>query len=190
MNRVVIIHGWEGSPDAGWEPWLARVLQDQGFQVSTPAMPDTFHPIVSRWLNALTETVGAPDEHLYLVGHSLGCITILRYLESLPAHNIIGGAILVAGFAEDLSVPGYAGQLANFFERPLDWERVRSNCKQFIAIHSDNDKWVDAKHLDTFKIKLNAESFLMHIIGHFSGDEGHTDLPLVYDSILRLAKQD
>lgn len=30
MNRCIVVHGWEGYPEAGWFPWLARELTARG----------------------------------------------------------------------------------------------------------------------------------------------------------------
>ncbi len=38
--------------------------------------------------------IGNPDNETYLVGHSLGSPTILRYLESLQDDQMIGGGLL------------------------------------------------------------------------------------------------
>lgn len=92
-NRAFIIHGWGGRPEEGWRPWLRDELAARGFEVAVPAMPDTDHPRMDAWLAKLSETVGAPDEHCFFVGHSLGVITILRYFEVLVKRHKVGGAV-------------------------------------------------------------------------------------------------
>lgn len=59
-------------------------------------------PKLVKWLSKLQEVIGKPNRDLYLIGHSLGVITILRYLESLTGDEKIGGAVFVAGFTNDL----------------------------------------------------------------------------------------
>ena len=83
MKRVIIIHGYRGKPETNWKPWLKSELESNGFAVEVPAMPNTDRPTVSEWINKITEVVGEPSLNTYLIGHSLGCIAILRYLESL-----------------------------------------------------------------------------------------------------------
>lgn len=48
MNRVFIIHGWSGNPDADWIPWVSERLKQEGCQVITPMMPDADNPITLR----------------------------------------------------------------------------------------------------------------------------------------------
>ena len=84
MNRrVFIVHGWGGNPKEGWFPWLRNELEKRNFEVSVPEMPDTNHPLIGSWVRTLAEVVGTPDSETYFVGHSIGCQTIFRYLETI-----------------------------------------------------------------------------------------------------------
>ncbi len=80
QKRVFIIHGWEGSPQGDWFPWLKKELETKSFVVEVPIMPDTMHPTLEGWLGHLKKITGEPNENTYFIGHSLGVITILRYL--------------------------------------------------------------------------------------------------------------
>lgn len=83
MKRIFGIHGWEGSPNYGWWPWFKKSLEEKGFEVSVPQMPNAAHPKMDEWLAHLKAIVGKPDKNCFFVGHSLGCITILRFIEKL-----------------------------------------------------------------------------------------------------------
>ncbi|MDO8428997.1 MAG: hypothetical protein Q7S88_00005, partial [Candidatus Daviesbacteria bacterium] len=65
-------------------------------------------------------------------------------------------------------------ELKNFFETPIDFEKIKSKANHFIAIHSDNDPYVPLKHGDIFKEKLGAKLIVKHNLGHFSGPVGDT----------------
>jgi predicted alpha/beta hydrolase family esterase len=183
-KRVFVIHGWEGSPKEGWRPWLKDELEKRGFNVSVPAMPDTKHPKMNPWLSHLAKIVKTPDKDCYLTGHSLGCITILRYLETLKRNEKVGGVVLVAGFTSNLGFE----ELGSFFTKPIDWKKIRSHCRKFVAIHSDNDPYVSPHYADFFKNNLNAKVLVKHNMGHFSGDDGIKKLPVLLKSILGLSK--
>lgn len=193
MKRTIIIHCWEGYPEYCWYPSVARELESRGFIVTVPEMPETERPQLASWLSKLAEAVGQPDEELYLIGHSVGCITILRYLESLPADQKVGGVILVAGFVDDLSYMDSIEDktvLPNFFQTSLDLEHIKSRAKKFVAIHSDNDPYVELKHADIFKEKLNAKIIVKHGMKHFSGEvddeKSCTELPDVVEVIEKM----
>ncbi len=183
-KRVFLIHGWEGYPEEGWRPWLKKELEKKGFIVNVPTMPCTKHPKMNEWVTHLIKIIGEPDENCYFVGHSLGCIAILRYLERLRGNQKIGGVILVAGFISDL---GYE-ELKSFFMKPIDWDKIKSHCAQFIAIHSDNDQYVSLHYGKLFKEKLNAEIIIEHNMHHFSGDDGIDVLPIALQSVLKIAQ--
>lgn len=187
MKRVIIVHCWEGYPDYCWYSQTKKELEERGFEVSVPEMPETANPKLSGWLPKLKEVIGNTDENLYLVGHSLGCITILRFLENLEDNQKVGGVVFVAGFTDDL---GYK-ELANFFETEINFAKIKTKAKEFIAIHSDNDPYVDLKYGDIFKEKLEAEIIVLHNKGHFSGEvdneESCTSLPEVTEAILKIS---
>ncbi|MBI5872516.1 serine hydrolase family protein [archaeon] len=184
-KRVFLIHGWEGYPEEGWKPWLKNELKKKGFGVSVPTMPDTKHPKMGAWVEHLAKVVGTPDKNCYFVGHSLGCITILRYLETLKPNQQIGGAVLIAGFTSSL---GYE-DLAGFFTKPINWEKIKAHCKKFIAIHSDNDPYVSLHYADFFKEKLNAEVIVEHGMKHFSGEDGINQLSVALNQVLKIANK-
>jgi hypothetical protein len=189
MKKVIIIHCWEGYPNYCWYPWVKKALEEKNYEVIVPEMPETNFPKISQWLPKLKETVGKPSEDIYLIGHSLGCITILRYLESLKENEKIGGAIFVAGFTDNL---GY-NEIKNFFESPINFERIKLHCPKFVAIHSDNDPYVPLRYGNIFKEKLNAKLVIKHNMGHFSGEIGKeescTKLPDVIKNLLEMTNE-
>ncbi len=190
MKRVFIIHCWEGYPEYCWYPSVKKELEEKGYSVQIPEMPETNFPKLEKWLPTLQEAMGKSNEDTYLVGHSVGCVTILRYLESLEVGEKIGGAVFVAGFTDDLGFE----ELKNFFETPIDFEKAKSHCPKFIAIHADNDPFVALKYGDIFKEKLDAEVIVKHNMGHFSGpvddEKSCTELPDVVESVLQMSKGD
>ena len=187
MKRVVIVHCWDGYPAYCWYPQTKKELEEKGFKVEVPEMPETDLPKLSLWLPKLEEVIGSPDKDLYLVGHSAGVITILRYLEFLPRDQEIGGAVLVAGFTDKLVYD----ELENFFETPIDFEKIKQHCSKLVAIHSDNDPFVPLAQGDILKEKLEAKLIVLHDMGHFSGpvddSKSVTTLPEVTREILKLA---
>lgn len=97
MKKIQIIHGWESSPDEPILKWLKFSLQKKGFEVSAPDMPEPEKPKIETWVGKLKEVV-SPDKETILVGHSIGCQAILRYLETLPEGTKVAGIILIAPF--------------------------------------------------------------------------------------------
>ncbi len=186
MKRVFLIHGWEGSPGKNWFVWMKKELEQRGFNVIALAMPDSTNPKRDAWVSHLAETVGAPNEETYFIGHSLGCITILRYLETLQENQKIGGAVLVAGFGHNLEYEGYKNELSSFFQTPVDWEEIKKHCNKFIAIHSEDDPYVPIKHNALFQEKLGAKSIVEHGRGHYDDKEYPTILDAFLSIVLKV----
>lgn len=187
-KRAIIVHCWGGYPEYCWYPHAKRELEKEGFEVLVPAMPDTDEPKVSTWLSKLQEVAGSVDENIYFIGHSAGCVTILRFLESLPDSQRVGGVVFVAGFTDDLGFE----ELKNFFVTPLNFEKIKSKTKTFIAIASDDDPYVPLDRKDILKEKLGAEIIVKHGAKHFSGaadgEDACTELPDVVDAIVRISR--
>ncbi len=145
-------------------------------------MPNTNKPTLQEWLTCLKRVVGMPDENTYLVGHSLGVIAILRYLEQLPKNQKIGGAIFVAGFPEPI---GYE-ELNSFFITPLDYNKVKNSVKKTVAIHSDNDPYVPFRNGELLRDRLGAKLIVVSKAGHLNKKDGFTTLPIALNSILEM----
>lgn len=192
-KRVFIAHGWEGHPKEGWFPWLTQELEARGFEVQTPSLPDSDHPRIQNWIPALSQAIGVPDEQTYLVGHSMGCQAVARYLESLPEGAMVGGAIFVAGFFKRLT--GLEDDEAvretekHWLDAPLDLSKAKSHLLKSVAVFSDNDPWVPLENQDDFRNKLGSEIVIKERMGHFSGgNDGITELPVVLESLLKIAQ--
>ena len=181
-KRVYIVHGWEGSPENDWFPWLKKELDRISVEVKFLAMPNPKYPIMSEWIDTLDDAIGSADEMVYMIGHSLGCITILRYLEALTNHKKIGGAILVAGFPESINI----NELDTFFETPLDYKKVKESSRAFVAIHSDNDPYVPMENGELLRERLDSELILMKGAGHISASDGYIKLPIVLEKLKEL----
>jgi len=191
-KRVIIAHGWGGSPKEGWFPWLKNQLEIKEFEVIIPQLPDPENPRIQNWVPALSEAISTPDEHTYLVGHSMGCQTIARYLESLPGGVILGGAVFVAGFFKRLTGleddPDVQETDKHWLETPLDLKKAKEHIKGSIAIFSDDDPHVPLDNQDDFKNLLGSKIVVEHNQGHFSGSTGTMELPVVLDAVLEIAE--
>lgn len=197
MKRFFIIHRWSGSPEEDWYPWLKKELEQKGFEVFVPAMPNTDEPKIEEWIPFLANLVGEADENTYFVGHSIGCQTILRYLERLNDKKI-GGAVFVAGwfnlseftFKEEPSEEEESRNIAKpWLETPIDFEKLKKTTNNFVAIFSDSDPYVPIEDKDIFEKKLGAKIIIEHDKGHFRDADGITKLPIVLESLLKIAKK-
>lgn len=189
-KRVFIIHGWDGYPEESWFPWLKKELENKHFEVHVPQMPDAGAPDIGKWVSHLSRAAGIPDEHTFFVGHSIGCQTILRYLQTLPSHIKIGGVVLVAGFftltnMEDEEVQAIAKP---WLTQPIDYKKICSLTDRITAIFSDNDMYVPLENAKLFEARLHPKIIIQKKQGHFSGSNGITELPIVLIELLEWNK--
>ncbi len=191
MKRVFIVHGWDGSPDKQWFPWLKGELEKRGFEVFIPNLPEADKPRIYNWVPTLAKAVGTADDNTYFIGHSMGCQTIARFLETLPKGVKVGGAVFVAGFFKRLTGleddPEVQKTDAHWLGAPIDFKKVKEHLGKSIAIFSDNDPWVPLDNQDDFKEKLESEIIIEHGMGHFSESSGTFELPIALESLLKIS---
>jgi len=185
MKKIILIHGWGGNPKDNWIPWLKEELEKKGLDVLAPIMPDSENPIIEKWLEKLKDEVGEVDKNTYFVGHSIGAQAIMRYLEKIDI--TIGGVLFTAPWFNLLETaydePEEEIQIAEpWLNTAIDFEKIKQNCDNIIAIFSDNDPCVPLSDKDLFKERLNARIEVVNGQGHFDDLE----YPLILDKVLEL----
>ncbi len=189
-KKVYIIHGWDGSPENGWFPWLKQELEKRGWEVTVPELPQSEEPRIKNWIPKMVEVIGIPDENTYFVGHSMGCQAIVRFLETLPETTLVGGAVFVAGFftrltMEEDDLTQDVGR--EWLGTPLDLGKVKKHMRKSVAIFSDDDPYVPIENKEKFETILGSKIILKPNMKHFSGSEGVTELPVVLESLLEIS---
>lgn len=167
-GRVFIIHGWGGYPDEGWLGNIKLSLQEAGFSVYSPAMPDTHFPKMERWIDYLDSLIIKTETSDCLIGYSLGAQAIMRYLEQLPYNSKIKKALFVAGFFKLTNLdPEEEKILSPWIEKPINLEKVKRHAEEFTAIFSRDDPIVPLSNKDIFSQTLKAKIIIKEGLGHF-----------------------
>jgi hypothetical protein len=161
--------------------WAKGKLEGLGHEVFVPEMPDTNTPKIAPWVGKLAETVGEVREDDVFIGHSIGTLTVLRYIESLPERTFIKKIILVAPWhvltLDESENPETAEP---WIEEPMDWGKVKSRIGKTIAVFSKDDPWVPIKeNLEFFKEKLDPTIIVKDGMGHFNDSE----IPFLLDLV-------
>jgi len=129
-------------------------------------MQDTEHPKIDAWVSKLREIAGKVDEDTYFIGNSIGCQTILRYLQELPEESKVGGVLFVAGWVnlilKEIEKEGVMEIAKPWLETPINWAKITKHTKNFIAIFSDDDQYVPLSDSEIFKEKLGAEIIVLN----------------------------
>lgn len=170
MKKVYLIHGWGGSSEEVWFDWLKQELPKKGFEVEAFDMPNTNSPKIEEWVKYLEKNIADEDigERTFFVGHSIGCQTIMRFLEKLHKHKKVGGCVFVAGWFDLINLEPEEMEIAHpWINSKIHFDRVLDHCNNFLAIFSNNDPYVHLDEIDKFKEGLGAKIIIKHGEEHF-----------------------
>lgn len=158
---VLIIHGWEASSKDHWFLEEKQRLEKLGYKVTVPDMPNTLHPKRGEWVKVIEDF--NPGESSILIGHSLGGVAILRYLEI--ADKKAGECIFIATPIRKLG-EGYGG-IENFLEGDFDWNKIKENVGKPVVFNQNQDPAVPLQHGKDLANNLGAELVITDGNDHF-----------------------
>ena len=172
MKQIYVIHGWARSPTSEpWFSWLEQECLSRKWEIKIPKMPNPENPVIEEWVSELEEVINPEEaDEIYLVGHSIGCQAIMRFLVK---NNIkVKGVVFVAGWFNLLET-AYEEEEEKEIAKPwiitpIDFEKVKVNCQRFLAIFSKNDPCVPISDSEIFKSNLNAEIVVRENEEHFN----------------------
>jgi hypothetical protein len=192
-KRAFIIHGYLSYPAEAWLPWMKAELEKRGYRVELPAMPAPDRPVIAEWVRFIDGLVGAPDGDTVIVGHSMGVMAVIFYLESIGrAGRSVGRTVLVAGgFPPGLSAAEAAPRihgnsvLTPWFTTPVDPAKVRAAAGKATVIISNDDPYIDVpKAVAAFEAKLGPAIIRENGKGHYNEDDGLTELPAALEAAI------
>ena len=174
MNKIYIVHCWDGTKDDGWYPWLDKELSDANNTVYRFNMPNTDSPNIEEWVPFLNKKVDNLDEKTYFIGHSIGCQTIMRYLQIKDVCKI-GGILFVAPWLDLLDYAISDAESYNiakpWLTEKIDFEKIKKFTNNIYCIFSDDDYFVSLKQKDKFEYLLDANTMVVSGKGHISQDD-------------------
>ena len=96
MKNAFLFHGTSCNPQKYWFPYIKEKLEERGYRVAIPQLPDPDIPDVNKWLPvALAQ--GEYTSETIIIGHSVGGPLVLSVLENIKTP--IAKAILEIGRA-------------------------------------------------------------------------------------------
>lgn len=137
-KKILILHGWNASPSQHFFPKAKEKFLKEGYQIEIPPMPGNYFPKLENWLKTIKSY--RPDKDWILIGHSLGGVAILKYLENAKAP--IKQAILLATPFDSMKF----GAIENFYDEGFDWKKIRANCPKFNLVYETDDPVVPKEH--------------------------------------------
>lgn len=188
MNKIYIVHCWGGTKEDGWYPWLDKKISNNDNEVIRFNMPNTTNPVINDWIETLDSKVDKLDENTYFIGHSIGCQTIMRYLETKDVSKI-GGILFITPWL-DLLPKAIEDEESysiayTWVHTSIDFNKIKKITNNINCIFSDDDYFVSLKQEKEFRNKLGANTIIVSNKGHISQDDGVYEL----EEILDLSKQ-
>lgn len=164
MKKVYLVHGWGGSSEY-FEP-LIKELKGKA-KVIALDLPDTDNPEIEKWVKFLEQKVNENEinSETWFIGHSIGCQTIMRYLEKI--NNKTGGIIFIAGWITLKGLSEEEKIIAKpWLNKKINFNKVKFNSKKILVILSDNDPYVPLSDAELFKRNLSAKIIIKKNLGH------------------------
>lgn len=178
QKKIFIIHRWDGAPSKDWLPWAKEEFEKKGFEVIMPKMPNSQEPKIEEWVPFLTKLVSEVDENNFFIGHSIGCQTIMRYLETVYPKKV-GGIIFVAPW---FNLTNLEDEESEVIARPwtqssIDLEKVKNATDNINVFMSGNDPFVPLSDKKIFEEKLGAKVIIESNKGHYTEDDDIIEMP-------------
>ena len=191
MKKIYLVHCWDGTSSDGWYLWLEEKINDQNIKLFKFDMPNTANPKIEEWVDYLNSKVDLLNEETYFIGHSIGCQTILRYLETKEITKI-GGILFVAPWLdllpEAIEDEDSYNTAQPWINTPIDFEKVKQFTNNISCIFSDNDYFVSIEQEKEFRNKLNSKTVIVNNKGHISQDDDVYELQEILNLTQKMLK--
>ena len=191
--NFVILHGYKDGPESWFHPWLKSELENRGFSVQTPQLPNIENPDLNEQINFVLDNCDL-DENTIFVGHSLGAAVAMKALEKL--NHKIRGLILLAPSIEpefwndDYIIDQQTGEKHAFVKTI---EKLSYNYEKIIAqadfrqiLGARNDTPAREKYMKYLAGKIRAKLLMSNASEfHFMSKED----PFILENILKIVGQ-
>jgi predicted alpha/beta hydrolase family esterase len=184
MKKAILLHGWEWNWKNHWFPWTQWELENRGFEVYSPNLPNTMFPVLEEHLNYIEDIVKDFTDGDIIIGHSLWGSLAMNIIEKYKLSWI--KVILVwptyQGYNKD-NEKKYSDEwfktlsayTSNHIENTEVWN-------QYIICLSENDESIDLEKAEEYYCMFEDVEFLeFPNSGHFTKWDWVTQLPEILE---------
>lgn len=183
-KKVFIIHGFEGSPNGGWRPYLMRELDKEKIYTCSLSMASPEAPKLEEWLEEIKRHVDRnKSDEVYLVGHSLGGTAILRYIEKYSSNNLKGIVCVSAPCHQNSN-----DKIIEFLASDFDWKKMKNKADKVAVIHGDDDPLVPVSDAHEIARELGGKLTIIPNGKHLNGSAGFVELPEALKVLIEMIK--
>jgi uncharacterized protein len=186
MKNVRIIHGCPSNIerakdpekrtyDKHWIPWTKKQLQEKGYEVEAPLMPEPWNPNYENFKMEF-EKLEVNKESI-LIGHSCGCAFLVRWLSE--TENKVDKLILVAPWKI-----AQKGREKDFYDYKIN-PKVKENVNKIIMFTSDNEVEEGKKSVKMFHEVLGGKIIDLPDHEHYTlNDMGTEEFPELIKEVI------
>lgn len=138
MKQAILLHGTDGSnQDYFWFADTKNYLENHGYTVWWPRLPNTAKPELQETLNFVMNNMPSINDETIIIGHSSACPLMLSLIEQI--NTKIKQIILVAGFYSSIDDEGFSARMIQ--KTPYNAGKIKSLVDSIVVINSDDDPW-------------------------------------------------
>lgn len=176
--NAIIIPGHNTTPDMHWYQSTKNSLEELGIKtIIIPARKKEEETLENRLKDLSAADI---DENTILIGHSLGALTLLSFLEDYP--DTVKHTYLVAGLTRPKEIPEKYQELTPFIKKDFKLKKIRKKCP-FTVINSTNDPTIPLEYAINLATDLKTPLHIIDNAGHFKSQDGFNDFPYLIEEI-------
>jgi uncharacterized protein len=186
IQSVYLLHGWDGTPNGAWKPWLKKELEIRGLEVMCPQLPHADIPMIDEWVPFLEKTVTSEPAATCIVAHSLSAPAVLMFLERQPKNARFAKVIFVGAVYRKIDTLDAAGeQIARpWLTHTYDAPHIRTVAPNITAFFSDDDPLIPLETGDSMHTDFGVRAITDHACGHYNSTEYPQFLEEIIKSVI------
>ena len=189
--KCIIIHGCPSdiekamdperrTYDKHWIPWTKKQLEEKGWEVETPLMPEPWNPVYESFKKEFEKF--DIKEDTVLIGHSCGCTFLVRWLGETKKR--INKLILVAPWKINEDDEKYK-EHKDFYMFSID-NTIKERVNDIVMFTADDEEEDGKKGLKMFHEALGGKIINLKRHGHYCLDNmGTEEFPELIEEITK-----
>lgn len=172
--QILMIPGYGNSGPKHWQ----TLWENENSNFSRVNQSSWDKPNKTEWVNSLQQVILSLHSPIILVGHSLGCLTIVYWASIFQNKNVMA-ALLVA--PADAEKEGFLDGVEGFAPIPLIKLPFES-----ILVASTSDDYLEIERAKEFADNWGSEFVNIGDCGHINTDSGHGEWNFGKDLLKKL----
>jgi len=185
--KVLVIHGIGANSKDNWFPWFKLAVEQKGYEVIIPDLPNSKTPTIAEWIGALKKLNITKNDKLTIVAHSMGAPTAIEFIRK--SNLYVNKLILVAPTGKEQSkknwdtlrqYPRAKEVIQTFNKANNDINNIEHLIDKTVIYISGNDPYIPQSVTKSYE-PLHPLVKTCKNRGHFNSHAGNYDFPEILD---------